>query len=215
MQIIAWRGGIENGNENTIKAIKFSLKWADIIEVDVRMTSDKKLVLSHSPRFENLFIRKHKLSELKKKGEINELYEALDLVTPKKALMIDLKDKGLERFVLNEIRNYKLENIIINSLQKDILFKVRRLNKRIKISVGFGRKAGNLTYIRKVVDKLSPYCLAIFKSNMKVIRFVKSNFKVKTFVWLIKKFDELKNLMDCDGIITPFPMKLSLKLRKK
>lgn len=72
---------MEGGKENTIKAIKFSLKYSEIIEVDVRMTKDNILVLTHSPLINQKKIKDSEWDEVRDK--IEKLEDTIPLVLDK------------------------------------------------------------------------------------------------------------------------------------
>ena len=63
MLIIGHRGAKVTSEENTIESLQFGIdEGADILEFDVRMTSDRILIMSHDPKIYGLTIAKHTLS---------------------------------------------------------------------------------------------------------------------------------------------------------
>jgi len=215
MILIAWRGGLEGGKENTIKAIKFSLKYSEIIEVDVRMTKDNILVLTHSPLINQKKIKDSEWDEVRDK--IEKLEDTIPLVLDKgKRLMIDIKQKKIESRILDLIKNFEREKIIINSLQKDVLFRVRNLDQTINISIGFTQVRYTSSYVKKLIEKLRPYCVTPHKKNAPLITLLKklrAQHHFLIFPWLIERVEEVEKIKYADGIVTPFPKTLFSALK--
>jgi glycerophosphoryl diester phosphodiesterase len=85
MKIIGHRGAAGLAPENTLKSIKAAVKaGADYIELDIRMTRDRKLVINHDTNLSrtynvNLSIKKHTLEELQTVcPDLPTLSDALD-----------------------------------------------------------------------------------------------------------------------------------------
>ena len=94
--LIAHRGLHYNYLENTLGAFKEAIKNNYIIELDVRLTKDKKVIVFHD---NNLFritginknINESTYEELKEIINIPTLQEVLNLVSGKVTIIIEIK----------------------------------------------------------------------------------------------------------------------------
>jgi glycerophosphoryl diester phosphodiesterase len=117
MKIIGHRGAAGLAPENSLKAIK-AAKALDLdgIEIDIRITKDGQLILSHDAKLNRLAgksmtISKHNLSDLikikLKSGEylfsLKEVIEAVEDAP----LVIDAKDNDWAEPLKNLLENYK------------------------------------------------------------------------------------------------------------
>ena len=121
---------IENTKASFLKAIDEKL---DYIEVDIRITLDKKPVIFHDKKVNRLLEKKRgkikhfSLKELKsfqyKDGQkILSLEELFSLVKGKIKVILDLKVKRSEFVIIDLIRKYGLEKqVIIQSKSGDII----------------------------------------------------------------------------------------------
>ncbi len=150
--LIAHRG---NNNhkylENTKEAIKECLNkdYIDGIEIDIRMTKDKKLVLIHNMLIDLIsngsgFIKDKTLKQLKtytfgKKQKISTLEEVLKIMN-NKLLLIEIKEesnnfKELVNIFYKLLNKYSYLNIIVCSFNYELLKYIKSLNKNIKCAL--------------------------------------------------------------------------------
>jgi len=112
--IVAHRGNGSKYKENTINAILevINYSYVDGIEIDVRMTKDKKFILSHN----NYFITKDnnikKISnmtykEIKKYKNFTLLEDVLKKINTNKFILLDLKIKNKNTYRKNLMRMIK------------------------------------------------------------------------------------------------------------
>lgn len=137
-------------HDSTIRGLENALLMGiKIIEIDTRITLDKRIVINHDPHLKKHFksnemICNLSLKEIKKikYRRINEsvptLEEFLDCFKKNKVdsslLCIDVKEYGLEKELLSEIRKRNLEkNVVIISWLPEVLFKINKLNPSIKL----------------------------------------------------------------------------------
>lgn len=134
MKYISHRGLSTNAQEHSTQAILNAISAGfDAIEVDVRLTADNHLVLSHDQNLGRLYDSNlkidstsfDKLSQTVKEsgGDFLTLSKALHLVARKSILMIELKGKGTGR-AINQVNLGK--NIIVTSFQWSELEKVNK-----------------------------------------------------------------------------------------
>lgn len=131
IKIIGHRGARGLAPENTIKAIEAALiHHVDGVEIDVRVTNDGKVILSHDPTLEGLLVRKHSFATLKKqKPDLATLDEALAAVRSRCALLIEIKPKEpvgpIVQIVRNELTANPQAEISILSRSQAILKQVK------------------------------------------------------------------------------------------
>ena len=148
MRVIAHRGARFDEPENTLRAIKRAFECdADTVEIDVRLSSDRELVVIHDDTLErttNGFgkVRDKTLNQLRAldagNGEmIQTLSEVLSLVKQLGiALVIELKERDTEAQVVREIGKAGLErNVIISSFFHSSLLTIKELAPNLKTGV--------------------------------------------------------------------------------
>lgn len=136
MRIIGHRGAAGLELENTRASIKAGLKYADVIEIDVRLTADRHLVLMHDADTarvseKNLVIAEHTLAQLQKlklknSEQILTLDEALELVgrTP---IVIEIKDKNSSKAAAKAVNRHPKAQVIFESYYFDELRQAKEL----------------------------------------------------------------------------------------
>ena len=109
---IAHRGVHYKYLENSLKAFEETIKLNYTIELDVRLTKDKKIIVFHDSNLKRIFeidrdINDLTLNEIKKYKYISTLKEVLEKVNKKVPIIIDIKfDKGIEKILTNILDNY-------------------------------------------------------------------------------------------------------------
>src|SRR5690625_5210271 len=226
IDIIAHRGYSGKYPENTMTAFKAAERsLADGIEMDVRFTKDKQLVVIHDETV-NLkdlkkldYVANH--SNYFKKEEILTLKEHLDLACETN-LMLNIEIKyskntyfEYESDILNILANYNLnERLIISSFNPQGLAKIAQLAPEIKLGLLYTKKISQPDeYIKKYqIDALHPSkkiagrdAIALAEKNQIPIRIFTINTSKE-----IKKY--LK--MNCTAIITDYPEQ-AIEIRNK
>lgn len=239
VKIIAHRGSSGRFPENTMTAFLEAKKaGADGIEMDVRFTKDRELVVIHDETVDRTTDGKGKVSEyilteLKKLNAgarypnydkyetILTLKEYLDWASQTDLILnIELKyseDTYLdyEADVLALLNNYDLgERLIISSFNPTGLQKIAKLAPRIKLGLLYSKKIKKPdTYIKKLgIGAIHPSKKI---TNQKLITRAK-NSEIPIRVYTINTEKEINKYlkMDCTAIITDFPDR-ALVLRKK
>lgn len=163
-KIIGHRGAAGLALENTLAAIKAGIEaGADALEVDVRLTKDRQVVLCHDPDLGQLsgdtrLLSDLSLEEIKKvrlhNGEsLATLSEALELAgdTP---LLIELKDENMARRVLAVLDEFpsakKLACIV--SFRYNELAVVKKLQPDIPIYVCAHTNPFDSVYIASAIN---------------------------------------------------------------
>lgn len=155
MQIIAHRGASFFEPENTLRAIKRAIEMnADFVEIDVRMSKDKELVVMHDADINRTtngsgLVKDLKLSELKTLDAglgdvIPTLDEVITCVKNKIGLVIEIKEPGTEIKVLEKIAENKLENTILTSFYHKSIKNAKELNPSINAGIIFACQPVNV-----------------------------------------------------------------------
>ena len=221
-EIIAHRGVFDNKKvpENSIKAFKDAISKKYIIELDVHLTKDGKVVVFHDDTLKRMTnkngnIKDYTFEELRKTKLLSTNYtipsfeEVLDLVNGKVPLLIelkyDVKKHKLEKKMIEILDDYKGE-YAIQSFNPSIVryFKVHRANIIRGLLVSSKRE----NFLEKVSNSMIfiPYCKPDFLSVEKVLY---NNSKVRKFknkklvlAWTIKSKKDVKKYKDCfDNLI--------------
>jgi glycerophosphoryl diester phosphodiesterase len=161
---IAHRGASAYEPENTLRSFKRAIEMkADMIELDVRLSYDRHLVIMHDENVDRTtnghgLVREKTLSELKKldagKGErIPTFEEVIDLAKGKAGFVIELKEPGTEKGVISLVKeNNLIEDAFIVSFNQDTLRNARKLEPTIR--------TGLILFSSPDPVKLAKECLA-------------------------------------------------------
>ena len=139
--IIAHRGasGYEKGN--TLQAFSLAVKQgADFIELDIRQTLDKVLVVSHrrgiKKNRKNYWLDKYVFSDLKRvvgKQNILTLERVFKEFSHKISFFLDLKQIGMEKDIVSLIRKFGLgKKVFFDSNNGLILLNLKKLAPSFK-----------------------------------------------------------------------------------
>ncbi len=211
---IGHRGAKTYETENTLESFGKAIELgANAVELDVRMSGDSALIVSHDDNLKKVFgkdvsISRTTLEDLKRLTEnrIATLQEALHFIgTQAEKILVELKETGYEKQTLDVIREEKLEDrVIIVSFHEETLAFVRELDKKIETGLIYAK------YKRPVeaaVNLNAQYLVPLYRfvHRRDVIKAHKSDLKV--IVWTIntKKDIEIYIAKDVDGIATDKP----------
>ncbi|MBE5932246.1 MAG: glycerophosphodiester phosphodiesterase [Lachnospiraceae bacterium] len=220
--IIAHRGASKlAGTDNTIESFSLAISLgADYVEMDVRQTKDKKLIVFHDDVIDNTPIKFLTYDELNKKvSEKNysvPLFEdVLKLCQGKIKLDIELKETGYEFKVLSLVKKYfSYDGFMIKSFLDTAVKKVELLDKKVNTGLLLGYKKADVK--RRVneflpkrrlklldVDFVSPHYKLVTWDYMLRMRLMKK----KVYVWTVNDQTIMKKLLkkNVDGIITDSP----------
>ncbi len=206
---IAHRGIFDNKKtaENTINAFKKAITKGYTIELDLHLTKDNKVVVSHDDKVDRLsnekgFIKDKTLEELRNikllDGSVIPTFdEVLELVNGKVPLLIELKySKGfrLEKEVINRLDNYKGEFAIQSFIPSTIIY-FRLFRKNYLLGLLVGPKHNTVNFI----NTCKPDFINVNKDlidDKKVQRF-----KGIKLTYLVDKKEKDKYIDKCDNVI--------------
>ena len=171
--IIAHRGIHDNKNiyENTLESFKLAIKKGYIIELDIRITKDKQIVVFHDNNTKRI-TKQEKIVEESTYKELNNqniihiplLSEVLDLVSGKVPLLIELKQTNkvgeLETIFMKIMKKYK-GKYAIQSFNPNVLYWFKRNYPKVlrgQLSSKYNKQ--KIPTIKKVI--LSNMLLNIF-----------------------------------------------------
>lgn len=168
--IIAHRGASAYLEENTLDAFRLALSHgADGIEMDIRQTKDKELIVRHSGRIRKgrkfYKINNLTIAEFKKLSiPIVPLKKVLKLFGNKVILDIDIKGSGFEQDIVRLLLQYKIKKnyILINSRRIGVLNEIRSYWKDAPVVLSFSLLEGlDLTKRRVITAILTPISISI------------------------------------------------------
>mgnify|MGYP000019454930 FL=1 len=147
-QIIAHRGASYLANhDNTIEAFQLALDiHSDCIELDVRQTLDKVLIVFHDEQIAGLSINALTYRQLHEMTHtlgyaIPTLEEVLVLCQRKVHLLIELKEAGYEKKVLTLVQSmYSYEEYSIQSFLDIVVRRIKKIDSQVHVGLLVGTK---------------------------------------------------------------------------
>jgi glycerophosphoryl diester phosphodiesterase len=200
--------------ENTLGSIKkaYELDY-EMVEFDIRMTKDHKIILFHDDRLDRLKISSLSLVELQKKIKVDELedvfkwYKTID--TERFKLNIEIKSKlvngRLERAVYELIHKYKMnKNILISSFNPITLAYMNSFDKNIfrSLLLSNERGYGNNFLIKNMTFNFlaQPHALHLREKDWDKKIFKKLlEKKVPIVLWTCNDINKVRNYLE-DGV---------------
>jgi glycerophosphoryl diester phosphodiesterase len=208
---VGHRGARAHEVENTLESFGKAIELgANALELDVRISKDSHLIISHDDNLKKVYgkdIRTNEatLEELKQltEGRLATLEEAFSFIDGKvEKILVELKETGYEKNVLDLIWEKNLEDrVIIVSFHEETLARIRDLNKQIETGIIYTKPK---QHINKALELNARYLVPLFRfvHRRDVAKAHKSNLKV--IVWTINSRDQavLYRAKDVDGIAT-------------
>lgn len=200
---ISHRGEHLQHPENTIPAFQEAIRvGADFFEVDVRTTSDGKLVLSHDATVDRCTNGTGQVSAMTfeqiealdagiKRGpeyagtKIPAFDEALDLARGKIGIYVDIKNATPQELV-SHIEDHGMADHVVMYCRPDICKKIQDLNPKLKVMP----ESATVEHTRMLVDLLHPPVIAFSQGDFKpeIIALTKEA-KTKVYVDVMGKTD--------------------------
>lgn len=213
--IIAHRGIHNNIDipENSIKAIKESLKVNIPIEIDIQLTKDNQLVVFHDENLKRMtnndeFVCNKTLDEIKQlnlldtEETIPTLKEVLNVINNQVLLFIEIKHtkniKLICETLVNELNNYG--NYVLKSFDPRIIrwFKKHKPNiTRGLLMMNHKKNIRNIIFNNSIIlNYCKPDFISISTNLYKRKKYQKVSTKIPTIIWTIKDYSEINNFQN-------------------
>jgi len=226
-KVLGHRGCAGLEPENTIRAFKRAIDLGvDLIEFDVRMTKDKKLVIIHDEKLDRTtngqgFVRDFNFEEIRKfdagKGEkIPSLEGTLDfLKNQEPTIVIEIKEPETTEKILKIINREKIKDkVIIVSFWLETLKKIKEINPKIKTAALFRKEVKNIIPLIKKIkaDGLGLEYHSIDKEIVKDCH--KENLEINA--WTVNEIEDIERMikLGVDIISSNYPNRV-LEILKK
>jgi glycerophosphoryl diester phosphodiesterase len=213
--VIGHRGAAGLAVENTIVAIRKALELGvKIVEVDVRLTSDRKIVVFHDEDLKRLAgvdkkIRDLTLRDLREVRINNEgiptLDEVLAEVSGKAGILIEIKEEGWEDLVVSSIKQNKaVDWSAVISFHEGAVQKVKLLYSRIPTGLIYAIPPGKVIDAKRLMASMVlPNYRILTNKHLEFAH--KQGLKVVT--WTVNEPSKALELAlaGVDGITTDYP----------
>jgi glycerophosphoryl diester phosphodiesterase len=215
--IIAHRGGVP---ENTIAAMESAIALgADLVELDVRCTSDRVLIVHHNPKLQQQWVEDLTWIEVQRlQPEVPTLEAAIACCQGRIRMNVEVKEPGYEAEVVELLQ--AVPDAVVTSFYLAVLRAVREMNRAIEL--------GFLMDHETLLALAEEEYLSQFLQAMKV-KFVAPQMEILDsplleklipasfdyWVWTVNRATEMQDLIKNDrvkAIITDQPA-LGLQLR--
>ncbi len=213
---IGHRGARAYEPENTLSSFRKAIELgANAVELDVRKTKDGKLVVIHNADVNKTTNGEGAVNELTleqiqklvtdKDEHIPTLDDVLDSVGKKVKVLVELKEVGTEKQVLDMIQQKGLtDNVILVSFHEEVLKKIRELNQTITTGLIYVRHKNP---VQVALDLKATYLLSLYSfTHSANIKKAHEN-GLKVIVWTINKKEEVEEYKKkgVDGIASDRP----------
>ncbi|BBI31282.1 glycerophosphoryl diester phosphodiesterase [Cohnella abietis] len=220
VEIMAHRGYISQGPENTIEAIQGAIEAkADYAEIDVLETKDGELAVIHDTNLKRLTgihaqvydltmdeLRKLQVKQGNFTGRISSLAEVMDKARGKIKLNIEIKTHGKEQNLVDTfiriVRDNHFENeCIVQSLDYEIVQQVKAAAPELQVGYIIFAGVPDMGRIRADFVVMEEYMV-----KESVVASAKRHNK-PLYVWTVNNTESMGRFfsMGVDGIITDYP----------
>ena len=226
-KIISHRGRTHNRSpDNSVISVEDAIEaGADMVEFDVRLTKDRKLVCFHDTTIKNILISDIYFSDL---IEINPMVPTLEQVLwvaeGKIDIDIELKEVGYEAEVLSAVLPYfGYDHFMVKSFHRETIKKFKEIDKRVTVGLLLGENWSLLQILNILKESLTASCYfldgadfiapyyKIYEAGL-MWKFVKNNIPIQ--VWTVNDRTMIKTLVmnNVHSVVTDEPeMALAIK----
>jgi len=211
---VGHRGAKGLAPENTLKAIGVALKLGvDAVEVDVRATSDGKLILLHDEDFWRVAGVKVKPREMtydeiryriRISGEhVPTLEEAVEFINGRAGLLVEIKEPETVNRVVDVIRGYGFPKwIALISFYEEALANVPK--EKVALGLIYSKPPGKIVEAKRIGAKI---VLPHFRlATKKAVNFA-HKLGLKVVAWTINDASTLARALEggVDAVATDYP----------
>ncbi|MFB6367468.1 glycerophosphoryl diester phosphodiesterase membrane domain-containing protein [Paenibacillus elgii] len=218
--IMAHRGYMSKGPENTIEAIQGAIEaHADFAEIDILETKDGELAVIHDTNLKRLTgydaevydltmdeLRKLEVRQGDLTGRISTLAEVMNVAKGKIKLNIEVKTHGYERNLLNTFLRTVRENgfqmhCVVQSLDYEIVQEIKAAEPALQVGYVIFAGVPDIEQIQADFVVVEEYMV-----NESVLASAKLQRK-PLYVWTVNEKNSMERFfsMGVDGIITDYP----------
>lgn len=229
-KIIAHRGASYLAeHENTIESFRLAIEiGADMVEFDVRCTSDRKLVVIHDSTFNDMPVSYQTYAEMNRKAEeegfrIPTFEEVVQLCAGRIFMDIEVKASGFEKELVHILHKYcHHDQYSVKSFFDPVVYHVKKLDPKITTGLLLGKDhPGFIGRMKEVYplrrlrqaecDFVAPFW--VFSSRGFVWRMHRKGYPV--YVWTVNTPGLTRKLIrrGVEGVITDKP-DMGLAVRK-
>jgi glycerophosphoryl diester phosphodiesterase len=215
--ILGHRGAAELP-ENTIPSFDKALKnGAHGFELDVRQTSDHKLVVVHGSVVGSKSVQSSTYDEIRNLDngfEIPLLEEVLKKFGKIAYLDIELKLPGFEEAAIELLRSYAdPERTLISAFDTDSLAKVQDLFPELQLGYIYNRTQDEEARHNCSIEVVIPQ----FRLASRELIAEVHDEGLKVFAWTVNDENEIERLLELgvDGIISDYPEKVAAVVSRK
>ena len=222
MLIIGHRGAAGLATENTLEALLAGIGAdVDMLEFDVRLTSDEVPILAHDTKLHGLRINKTRYSKLRKAGQVTTLRNVLDKLFGQIYLNLEYKPVNGVDVVFELIKNNYVKkpedwnNIIFSSFHASVLMRLRKRSRDINLSLLHSINPFSFMIYNRTLH-LSAAGWHRLHYNKLSIQLAKK-MDIFTYVYTVNRPQTalLFNRRKVDGVVTDYPDRISKALNKK
>lgn len=192
-----WLGGLP---ENTLRSIQKAVELGyEMIEFDVRLTGDHRVVLFHNDGLDQKLISRASLGELKSKIEINTLEEVLEWLSfsGKKNVKYNIELKALsvfkyelEKEVVRLVQKFNLtKQIIVSCFNPLALARVRFFDSTIyrALLLTFEKHPKNKWYLKRILFNVfcKPHVLHLHHLDLHQLQLTRWSREVPIVLWTV------------------------------
>ncbi|MBD3191551.1 MAG: hypothetical protein GF308_12955 [Candidatus Heimdallarchaeota archaeon] len=223
--IFGHRGAPYNQPENTLKSFKQAFQdGADGIEFDVRLTSDKEMIVIHDETINRTtngtgFVKELTHMEIRQvninnKLKIPTLEEVVKKFGNEKWLNIEIKEPGFEKQLIELLNDLQItKKIVLSSFFVSVIQEINNISKKFSTALLFTYEINDFQSLKKemVIDSIHPHHKLVNKELMDQAK----NNKLAVRAWTVDNPTKALSLtkIGIDGIITNNPKKIITKLK--
>ena len=222
-RIISHRGKIDlSSSENDLIGIQEAINLGvDMVEFDVRKTSDEVLVCHHDAKVNGVSVSNITYNSLKNSNErLCKLDEVLSLCKGKIGVNLEIKEKGFETKAVDLlVANFSYDDIYVTSFIPSVIRSVKAQDSKIVSGLLLGDAMSYQVFYRIVkeaismndfyyskADFISPY-YKIYEMGL-MYNFQKNGVPIQ--LWTVNELKLLKDLINSDihSVVTDVPSQI-------